>query len=75
MEDVKARLEAAVLAPMRNPELVRLYGKSLSGGLLLTAHRAAGRRSSPAQPSPALLRQRRPRFVASRTPEVDRCFF
>ncbi len=35
MEEVKARLDAAVLAPMRNPELMRLYGKSLSGGLLL----------------------------------------
>jgi SpoVK/Ycf46/Vps4 family AAA+-type ATPase len=35
MDEVKARLEASVLAPMRNPELVRLYGKSLRGGLLL----------------------------------------
>jgi SpoVK/Ycf46/Vps4 family AAA+-type ATPase len=35
MESVKARLEAAVLAPLRNPELKRLYGKSVSGGLLL----------------------------------------
>jgi SpoVK/Ycf46/Vps4 family AAA+-type ATPase len=35
MDEVKARLEAAVLAPMRNPELGRLYGKSLRGGLLL----------------------------------------
>jgi AAA+ superfamily predicted ATPase len=35
MEEVKARLEAAFLAPMRNPELKRLYGKSLRGGLLL----------------------------------------
>lgn len=35
MLEVKARLEAAVLAPLRNPELVKLYGKSLSGGLLL----------------------------------------
>lgn len=35
MADVKERLDAAVLAPMRNPELVRLYGKSLRGGLLL----------------------------------------
>lgn len=35
MEDVKARLEAAFLAPMRNPELRKLYGKSLRGGLLL----------------------------------------
>jgi AAA+ superfamily predicted ATPase len=35
MEEVKARLEAALLAPVRNPDLVRLYGKSLRGGLLL----------------------------------------
>jgi AAA+ superfamily predicted ATPase len=35
MTEVKARLEAAFLAPMRNPELRQLYGKSLRGGLLL----------------------------------------
>jgi AAA+ superfamily predicted ATPase len=35
MSQVKQRLEAAFLAPMRNPELRRLYGKSLRGGLLL----------------------------------------
>jgi SpoVK/Ycf46/Vps4 family AAA+-type ATPase len=35
MAEVKARLEAAVLAPLRNPELRRVYGKSLRGGLLL----------------------------------------
>jgi AAA+ superfamily predicted ATPase len=35
MAEVKARLEAAFLAPMRNPDLQRLYGKSLKGGLLL----------------------------------------
>jgi AAA+ superfamily predicted ATPase len=35
MTDVKKRLEAAFLAPMRNPELRKLYGKSLRGGLLL----------------------------------------
>jgi AAA+ superfamily predicted ATPase len=35
MADVKQRLEAAFLAPMRSPELRRLYGKSLRGGLLL----------------------------------------
>ncbi len=35
MAQVKKRLEAAFLAPMRNPELSRLYGKSLKGGLLL----------------------------------------
>ncbi|GHD99930.1 ATP-binding protein [Streptomyces alanosinicus] len=35
MQEVKDRLEAAFLAPLRNPELQRLYGKSLRGGLLL----------------------------------------
>jgi SpoVK/Ycf46/Vps4 family AAA+-type ATPase len=40
MAEVKARLEAAVLAPIRNPELTRLYGKSLRGGLLLYISRA-----------------------------------
>ena len=33
--EVKQRLEASFLAPLRNPELRRLYGKSLRGGLLL----------------------------------------
>ena len=35
LAEVKDRLEAAFLAPMRNPQLRRLYGKSLRGGLLL----------------------------------------
>ncbi|WP_329367466.1 AAA family ATPase [Streptomyces sp. NBC_00669] len=35
LSDVKDRLQAAFLAPLRNPELRRLYGKSLRGGLLL----------------------------------------
>ncbi len=35
MEEVKRRLEVAFLTPMRNPELRRLYGRSLPGGLLL----------------------------------------
>jgi AAA+ superfamily predicted ATPase len=35
LAEVKDRLEAAFLAPMRNPDLRRLYGKSLRGGLLL----------------------------------------
>ncbi len=35
MQEVKERLEAAFLAPLRNPELRRLYGKSLRGELLL----------------------------------------
>ncbi len=35
MKEVKKRLNAAFLAPMRNPELRALYAKSLKGGLLL----------------------------------------
>ncbi len=35
MDQVKERLESAFLMPMRNPELRRLYGKSLRGGMLL----------------------------------------
>lgn len=35
MDEVKRRLEAAFLAPMRNPELRKLYGNHLRGGLLL----------------------------------------
>ncbi|TDQ53733.1 ATP-binding protein [Actinorugispora endophytica] len=35
MEQVKQRLNAAFLAPVRNPGLRKLYGKSLKGGLLL----------------------------------------
>jgi SpoVK/Ycf46/Vps4 family AAA+-type ATPase len=35
MQAVKQRLELAFLAPMRNPEYMRMYGKSLRGGLLL----------------------------------------
>ncbi|MEU7857707.1 ATP-binding protein [Nonomuraea sp. NPDC049141] len=35
LEEVKRRLEASFLVPMRNPEMRRLYGRSLPGGLLL----------------------------------------
>ena len=35
MADVKQRLELAFLAPLRNPQLSRMYHKSLRGGLLL----------------------------------------
>jgi AAA+ superfamily predicted ATPase len=35
MEQVKERLQAAFLAPLRNPELRKLFAKSLRGGLLL----------------------------------------
>lgn len=35
MTEVKERLELAFLGPLRNPELRKLYGKSLRGGLML----------------------------------------
>lgn len=33
--DVKRRLELSFLGPMRNPDMRKLYGKSLKGGLML----------------------------------------
>ncbi len=35
LDDVKRRLEMAFLGPLRHPELLATYGKSLRGGLLL----------------------------------------
>jgi len=35
MAEVKRRLNISFLAPMRNPDMMKLYGKSLRGGLLL----------------------------------------
>lgn len=35
MESVKKRLNMAFLAPLKNPEVMKMYGKSLKGGLLL----------------------------------------
>lgn len=35
LDEIKRRLETSFLGPMRNPELRRMYGKSLRGGLLL----------------------------------------
>ena len=35
LDDVKRRLQTSFLGPMRNPELRRMYGKSLRGSLLL----------------------------------------
>jgi SpoVK/Ycf46/Vps4 family AAA+-type ATPase len=35
MEDVKRRIELAVLNPLRNPEITKAYGKQVRGGLLL----------------------------------------
>ena len=35
MDDVKKRLELSFLGPLKNPELMKAYGKSVSGGLLL----------------------------------------
>lgn len=35
MEEVKRRLRISFLAPLKNPELVKQYGKSVGGGLIL----------------------------------------
>jgi len=35
MVEVKRRLNLAFLGPLKNPEMMRLYGKSLRGGLLM----------------------------------------
>jgi SpoVK/Ycf46/Vps4 family AAA+-type ATPase len=35
MQEVKRRLNLAFLAPLKNPDLMRMYGKKLRGGLLL----------------------------------------
>ena len=35
LEEVKKRLTTSFLAPMRNPEMRKMFGKSLRGGLLL----------------------------------------
>jgi len=35
LEKVKRRLNLAFLSPLKNPEMMQLYGKSLRGGLLL----------------------------------------
>jgi len=35
MEEVKRRLELAFLGPLRNPEMMRAFGRSTKGGLLL----------------------------------------
>ena len=35
MDEVKRRLNLAFLAPMKNPEVMKMYGKSIRGGLLL----------------------------------------
>jgi len=47
MIEVKKRLEASFLAPMRNPELRQLYGKNLRGGLLLYGPPGTGKTSFP----------------------------
>jgi SpoVK/Ycf46/Vps4 family AAA+-type ATPase len=35
MDDVKRRLNLAFLAPLKNPEMMKMFGKTLRGGLLL----------------------------------------
>lgn len=43
MQSVKDRLIMAFLAPLRNPEISKLYGKSLNGGLLLYGPHGCGK--------------------------------
>jgi hypothetical protein len=50
MEDVKRRLNVAFLAPMKNPDMMRLYGKSLGEACSFTDRPAAEKRSLRAQP-------------------------
>lgn len=45
LEEVKQRLGAAFLAPLRNPEPRSFYGKSLRGGLLLYGPPGCGKTS------------------------------
>lgn len=35
MDEVKKRLNTAFLAPLKNPQLMKMYGKSLKGGMML----------------------------------------
>jgi SpoVK/Ycf46/Vps4 family AAA+-type ATPase len=35
MDEVKRRLQVSFLAPLKNPDMMKMYGKSLRGGLLL----------------------------------------
>jgi AAA+ superfamily predicted ATPase len=35
MDDVKRRLNLAFLAPLKNPDMMRMFGKTIRGGLLL----------------------------------------
>lgn len=35
MDEIKKRLQLSFLGPLKNPELMKAYGKSVSGGLLL----------------------------------------
>lgn len=43
MVEVKRRLTVSFLAPLRNPELRRMYGKSLRGGLLMYGPAGCGK--------------------------------
>lgn len=46
MEEVKRRLELAFLAPLRNPELLKMYGSVVRGGCCCMAHPDAAKRIS-----------------------------
>jgi SpoVK/Ycf46/Vps4 family AAA+-type ATPase len=66
MTEVKKRLEAGFLAPMRNPELRRVYGKSLRGGLLLYGPPGCGKTFL----ARALAGEMAARFLAVSLPDV-----
>ena len=69
MNQVKERLEAAFLAPMRNPELRKLYGKSLRGGLLLYGPPGCGKTFI----ARAVAGELGARFMRSRSPTSSTC--
>ena len=66
MTEVKQRLEAGFLAPMRNPELHRVHGKRLRGGLLLYGPPGCGQTFL----ARALAGEMRARFLAVSLPDV-----
>ncbi|MDQ1124031.1 hypothetical protein [Microbacterium trichothecenolyticum] len=50
MEQVKERLTASFMAPLRNPELRRLCGKHPRGGLLLYRPPGSGKTTPSGRP-------------------------
>jgi SpoVK/Ycf46/Vps4 family AAA+-type ATPase len=66
MEEVKARLNAAFLAPLRNPELRAAYAKSLRGGLLMYGPPGCGKTFI----ARALAGELRAKFIAASAADV-----